>query len=161
MKAYKASYGGFCQSITYEVGKTYSCSKLEICSFGFHACKKMVDVFEYYPYYKNIIIFEVEILGRIIEQGNKLATDKIKIIKIVPSSEYEDFKVDSNNNLIYIKHGKDSETTNSFDQHNRPIHSKTVYSSGLICERWRDYDSVGNLISERQNSGENYKITIE
>lgn len=161
MKAYKASYGGFCQSITYEVGRTYSCSKLKICEYGFHACKKMVDVFECYPYQKNLIIFEVEILGRIIESGNKLVTDKIKIIKIIPSSEHEGFKVDSNNNLIYIRHDKDAETIHEFDKNNRATHSKTVQSNGSIFEMWRDYDSVGNLIGEKHSCGESYKVTIE
>lgn len=161
MKAYKASYGGFCQSITYEVGKTYSCSKLKICEVGFHACKKFTDVFFFYPYWNNIVIFEVEILGNIIEEENKLVTDKIKIIRIVPKEEYESCKFDSNGNLISIQHNEYVKTTHEYDQFNRPIHSKSIHSKGTTYEKWREYDSVGNLIGERHSSGESYKVTIE
>ena len=59
-KGYKASYGGKCVSLTYEVGKEYFFDgEIEICHTGFHFCEKLRDVFHYYEVSEDLIIFEV------------------------------------------------------------------------------------------------------
>ena len=60
MRGYKASYKGKCLTLTYEVGKTYSIDKLELCKYGFHFCKKMKDVIKYYHYNNDFVLFEVD-----------------------------------------------------------------------------------------------------
>ena len=62
MKAYKAMcHDMTCRGFKYETGKTYEMSvdDIEICRKGFHACQKMVDVYEHYPIASRV--FEVEI----------------------------------------------------------------------------------------------------
>jgi len=48
MKAYKASYDEKCETLTYEVDKTYTFNgQLQLCSKGFHFCKELKDVFNH------------------------------------------------------------------------------------------------------------------
>lgn len=109
------AYKGFdkdlkCRGFQYEIGKTYSMEdKPEVCSRGFHCCKRLSDVFSYYspwtfipdPYCSgpfstmlpNGATIEsdnrfcvVEVLGNISMENDfstnsvKYATNKIKIL---------------------------------------------------------------------------------
>jgi len=74
MKGYKASYNGKCIYLTYEVGKIYTFNgELEICERGFHFCKELKDVFDYYQNREenDLIIFEIEALGEVVNEDNK------------------------------------------------------------------------------------------
>ena len=90
MIGYKASYNGRCINITYEVGKTYTYNgKLEMCNSGFHFCKEPKDALQHYDIDNpGFQLFKIEALGKVINKGNKSVTDKIKILEIVPESEY-------------------------------------------------------------------------
>ena len=87
MKAYKIFNNDWtCNNFQFEIGKTYTHDGgIELCSSGFHACKKLQDCFKYYdcaPWNK---IAEVELIGEILgKDGNKQVTNKIKIIREVP-----------------------------------------------------------------------------
>jgi YD repeat-containing protein len=175
MKGYKASDNGKCSKLQYEVGKTYSISKIKICEYGFHFCEKMEHVLEYYPYNKNFVLFEIEALGKTIIEGNKFVTGKINIVRIVPKEEYT-FEVplmeyDERNNCVHVKHSNGYEEWNEYDKRNNCIHER--YSSGrefwkkydkknnLIhykdsfgYEKWNEYDERGNLIHEKYSNGD-------
>ena len=156
MKAYKASYKGKCRELTYEVGKTFSIDKFELCKHGFHFCENMNDVIKYYPYNNDFVLFEVEALGQIITEGNKSVTNKLKIIRIVPKEEYT-FELplheyDQNNNLIHYKDPNGNEEWKEFDQNNNLIHYK--YSNGY--EYWNEYDQNNNLIHCKDSYGIEY-----
>ena len=107
MIGYKASYSGKCGSLTYEIGKTYTFNgKLEMCQQGLHFCKNPKDVLNYYdidnPEFQ---LLKVEVLGDVVDDDDKSATDKIKILEIIPKSEYKeliDSEYDKNGNLIKI-----------------------------------------------------------
>jgi len=107
MIGYKASYSGKCGSLTYEIGKTYTFNgKLEMCQQGLHFCKNPKDVLNYYdidnPEFQ---LFRIKVLGGVIDAGDKSVTDKIKILEIIPKSEYTDLldrEYDKNGNLIDI-----------------------------------------------------------
>ena len=60
---------------------------MEICNRGYHFCKTIKDCFEYYPKAKETRFCEVEPLGKIVEEGNKFATDKIKIVRELTEKE--------------------------------------------------------------------------
>ena len=141
MKAYKASYNGKCQSLTYKVGKTYTFKgKLEICSTGFHFCNDFDSLLQYYPMKKELKIFEIEILGKVISEGNKSVTDKLKVIREIPLSEFKE-------GLKFSK----------YDKKNNVIHSK--YSSGY--EYWNEYDKNNNRIYSKDSNGYEWSIEIE
>lgn len=84
MKAYKVFNSDWtCKGYQYEVGKTYTIDqKPELCSIGFHACKKVINCFSYYSFDPKNKIAEVELLGEIVgKDEDKQATNKIKIVR--------------------------------------------------------------------------------
>ena len=149
MKAYKASYNGVCRGFKYEVGKTYETDNIEICYRGFHACRKMMDTLNYYPYNIEFVLFEVELLGEVIERGDKLVTNKIKIVRIVPPEEYLNFKGDDRGNLLYIKYVDKHEYWYEYDINNNCIYSR---NSGGV-EWWKKFDQRNKCIHYKESNG--------
>jgi len=82
--AYKGFHANMrCMAFQYKVGQTYTQSRSpSVCSHGFHACRKLEDVFGYYGFWANRFA-EVKILGEVDEEGDKLATNKIEIVKML------------------------------------------------------------------------------
>lgn len=103
MIGYKATYGGKCKNITYKFRKTYTFNgNLVMCQQGFHFCKELEHVFDYYELTEESIkVYKIEVLGKVINRENKAVTDKFRLIKKVDISEW--VKYDKNNNLIYSK----------------------------------------------------------
>ena len=141
MIAYKATYNYKCLNQTYVLGKTYTSDKLKICHYGIHYCNKMEDTLKYYDLNEKFILLEVEIMGDVETGEDKSVTNKLKVLRVVPSDEYTDsmkskfptFEYDSSGNMI-------SMTT--------PI-GKNTY----------EYDSSGNRISETNSYG--HKCTFD
>jgi len=158
MKAFKASFNGRCETLTYEVGKTYTFNgPLKLCKRGFHCCKNLKDVFKYYDLNRDdLVIFEVEVLGKIIEAEDKLVTDKLKIVRVLNKNEYNQFlsikKFDKNNNCIYYKNSNGQEFWKEFNQNNNLIH----YKNNMDYEEWYEYDQNNNLIHYRNSNGSEY-----
>ena len=149
MKAYKASYNGVCRDFKYEVGQTYEITNIKICKRGFHACYKMVDTLNYYDYNEDFVLFEVELLGNIIEENNKVVTDKIKIVRVVPLEEYNGFKVDTRGNLLYYKDSGGYELWKEYDERNNRIH----YKSSNRFEEWKEYNLNNKCIYRKDSTG--------
>ena len=146
MKAYKGTNNNKCLTLTYEVGKTYTFEgELKMCSQGFHFCKEMKDVFGYYGYNNNnFVMLEIEVLGKTIDdEYDKSVTNKLKVLRVVPSEEYED--------LV-----KDSESLYEYDEFGNEVHFKD--SSGY--EEWKEYDKSGNVIHYKDSNGFEYRIII-
>jgi YD repeat-containing protein len=162
MKGYKATKNMKCLDLTYEVGKTYTIDKLKICSHGFHFCQEMKDVINYYTPTEDFVLLEVEALGKIETKGNKSATDKLKVIRVVPKEEYtfdvSQYEYDSFGNMI-------KQTTPSsgyvyqyeYDSFGNMI--KRTNPSGYVYQY--EYDSFGNMIKQTTPSGFTWNITIE
>ena len=148
MKAYKASYNGVCRDFKYEVGMTYETDEIIICRRGFHACLNMANTLLYYKYNKYFVLFEVELLGKIIKDNDKVVTDKIKIVRVVPPEEYVDFKVDDKGNIIY-ENSCGIEYWNEYDLNKNCIYQKT--SDGYEC--WNEFDERNNCIHYKDSDG--------
>jgi hypothetical protein len=91
-KGYKIFGPDFtCRGFQYVVGKTYE-TELDpvVCSRGFHFCRRAIDCFNYYPFDTANKVAEIIALGAIAEEGNKCATDKIKIVREIPWAELLD-----------------------------------------------------------------------
>jgi hypothetical protein len=88
--AYKATNkDGTCMGKKYKVGRTYTLKgKLQLCKNGLHACRIMGDVFVYYDVSSPVLL--VEILGDVLEDGNKLCTNKLKVIRKLSKDEIEE-----------------------------------------------------------------------
>jgi len=86
-KAYKAFNADMtCRNFQYEEGKTYELKDdPKLCIYGFHACLKLTDVFNYYAgkLGKGIVVYEVELEGVNYEKGgdSKVVAKKITIGK--------------------------------------------------------------------------------
>ena len=162
MKGYKASNNGKCRDLAYEVGKTYTFNgEIKACSTGFHYCKKIDDVLEYYDYDRNTtVIFEIKDLGESVNECNKTVTNKMKIVRIVDPSEYNSLftrhQFDSNNNIIKIENSSGDWEKKEHDFNNNQI--KYENSDG-DWEKW-EYDSNNNVIA-KETKNKKWTITIE
>jgi hypothetical protein len=99
MEQKKIGYKGFdkdlkCINFQYEVGKTYAIEKkdLKICSKGFHFCWELENVNGYYSFPleqkpDSNRYCEVEILGDVIDGGDKSVTDILRIIRELTPQE--------------------------------------------------------------------------
>ena len=74
--------------------KQYTCPgefkedvKPMICSAGMHFCTDLKDCFEYYQNNPNNHCAEVIALGKVVQDGNKCATNHIQIIREIPWDE--------------------------------------------------------------------------
>ena len=79
-------YKGFdadmtCRGFQYEVGQTYEHDgNIGLCEAGFHFCRNMTDVFEYYPG-KGCRYAVVEALGKVVDGEDKSVTNRLRIIR--------------------------------------------------------------------------------
>ena len=90
MKGYKGFNKDMtCRGFQYEVGKEYEHKgSIKLCDRGFHFCKKIGDVQNFYDITgENYILCEIEATGRVIEGDDKCVTDKIKIIREISKDE--------------------------------------------------------------------------
>ena len=83
MKGYKATdKDGKCRSQLFEVGQTYEVKgELKLCSNGYHFCAELLNVYNYYAKEGITRIFEIEALGNVVSEGDKSATDKLRIVR--------------------------------------------------------------------------------
>jgi hypothetical protein len=69
----------------YKLGETFTIdASPSLCTRGFHACKNPLNCL---TYVFCIDLYEVHILGTAVSDGEKIATNKIKIVRQVPYEE--------------------------------------------------------------------------
>ena len=105
MKGYKGFNKDLtCRDFKYEIGKTYEMEEEPIvCERGFHFCKELKDVLDYYELYRDNTFCEIEAYGDIITDDNeKYCTNKIKIIRELSVNEILDI-VGIEDKEIFIK----------------------------------------------------------
>lgn len=80
--AYKGFDENFCcRDFQYEVGKEYHITgNLEICKNGFHACKDLINTFNYYPM-GNSRFAIVKLWGEVLYENDKMCASDIEIVK--------------------------------------------------------------------------------
>ena len=90
IKGYKAFNKDLtCREFQYEIGKEFEYKgKIELCRSGFHFCKRIVDIQNYYNLKdESTRLCEIEAVGQVIEGNDKCVTDKIKIIREISKDE--------------------------------------------------------------------------
>jgi hypothetical protein len=143
--AYKATYNMKCIDMTYEVGKTYTMEEDPIlCMQGFHFCINPKDILYFYDYKKDFKLLEIEVLGKIAKTSDKAATNKFRVIRVVPRKETEKLlkiktKWDKNDNLIYMLDRWRDKKYWEYDDQNREIY----HTDGYAKYKYR-YDEYGN-----------------
>ena len=90
MKAYKVFNSDWtCRGFQYEVGKTYTHEgKVELCSAGFQACKKVSDCFSDYSFNPANKVAEVELSGVVL--GEDQAKQCSSVITIMREVSWEE-----------------------------------------------------------------------
>jgi YD repeat-containing protein len=103
MKAYKASYNGTCLTLKYEVGRTYTFNgKIKMCDQGFHFCRNPKDILRWYDYGEDFVLFEIDVMGKVVDKPYKSLTNKFKILRVVNPEEYPELlgiEIDENYRL--------------------------------------------------------------
>jgi hypothetical protein len=165
----KKGYKGFykengklmCRDTSYEVGKTYATNRVEVCDWGIHYCKKLIDVLGYYTYKDNLVICEVEDIGdQSVTTDKKTATNKLKIVrevKALKSKIKSRYKFDKNNNLIYEKDSAGNEWFWKYDKNNNKIYKKNSAGDEWF---WK-YDKNNNKIYKKNSAGDEWYLVEE
>ena len=82
-----------CRDMQFEVGKTYDTGAnppLKICSSDvFHFCESINAVHEYYRVDTDNRFCEVEVLGDIVQEDNKIGSNKIRIVREIIGQELD------------------------------------------------------------------------
>ena len=132
-----------CKGFQFKIGKTYktklfgTAEPLMLCKKGaFHFCKNIQQVHTYYECNSTNRYCEIEPLGRIIESDDKMASDKIKIVREIVGDELNTLlgKINGNAGLFntgdfnagYRNRGNFN-TGNSNTGHRNTGHSNTGY----------------------------------
>ena len=103
MKGYKAlnmdmssTYG----DISYEIGKKYTITgELTMCENGFHFCKCLEDIENYYEIVRSKI-FEVEADGEIIDEGTKFCAESIMLMRELSKEEIHQYFMDNREHIL-------------------------------------------------------------
>ena len=147
IKAFKAFDKNMqCRGFQYEEGQVYEMDGEPIlCEHGFHFCKDLVLTLAYYPAedINDNFYAEVEIIGDVVYEeptNHKGATNKIKILRIIPCEEVSGM-VDGNSN----SGNSNSGYSNSGDSNSGNRNSGNRNSG---------YSNSGNRNSGNRNSGD-------
>ena len=101
LKSMRSNYG----DMTYELNKEYEIEgKLIMCENGYHFCKELINVFNYYPLDSRV--FEIDTLdGEIIKKDDidKYCTNKIKLVREISREEINKYIEDNLDKFIYNK----------------------------------------------------------
>jgi hypothetical protein len=98
VKGFKAMKADMtCLGFKFAVGKTYKTDSVSMCSAGFHFCENPFDVYNYYEKSSDTVICEVEASGEIQKEGDKSATNTLKIIKKLSEKELLDLWIKRTN----------------------------------------------------------------
>ena len=110
VKGYKCFNKDFtCNNFQFKLGKKFKHDgEIELCKSGFHFCKQIRDVFNYYGFDKNNHVCEIEASGTILSDGDKSVCSEIKIIKELSWSEVLELSNLGKNNIGYGNSGNDN-----------------------------------------------------
>ena len=139
----------------YEIGKEYKYEgEIKLCVSGFHACEKLSDCFNYYPFNESTRIAEVDILGDVLydTDNSKLVTNYIKIIKELTWEEVLKLANSGDRNSGYRNSGNGNSGDRNSGYRNSGHWNSGHWNSG---DRNSGHNNSGNRNSGDNNSGDN------
>ena len=169
VKGYKAFNKDLtCRDFQYEIGKEFEHKgKIGLCESGFHFCKKIADIQNYYNLKdENTRLCEIEAIGQVDEGNDKCVTNKIKIIREISKEEMYILGNEGKGNTGLGNTGNwntgDSNTgyRNTGDR-NTGDWNKTNRSSGVFCNQEPKlimFNKETNMTWEEWKNSEAYDI---
>ena len=134
-----------CREFRYEIGKTYKHNgEVELCRSGFHFCRKLKDVHNFYNL-KTSRICEIEAEGKIDDDGVKSVCSRMRIVREISREEI----------LSIINIGeKNTGMLNSGDLNSGDLNSGDLNSGNRNSGNLNSGDlNSGNRNSGNRNSG--------
>ena len=149
-----------CRGFLYEIGKTYKHSgEVELCRSGFHFCRKLKDVYQFYNL-KTSRICEIVADGKIIDDDKKSVCSRMRIVREVSREEiWSIINIGEKNTGLFNSGDLNSGSLNSGD-----LNSGSLNSGSLNSGNYNSGDNnSGNFCSCNYSSGVfmSKKITYE
>jgi len=134
-----------CRGFQYEIGKTYKYNgEVELCSSGFHFCRKLKDVHQFYNL-KTSRICEIVADGKIIDDDKKSVCSRMRIVREVSREEiWSIINIGEKNTGLFNSGDLNSGSLNSGDLNSGDNNSGSLNSGSL---------NSGDLNSGSLNSG--------
>ena len=145
-----------CRGMQFEVGKIYetgaSDDELECCTDTvIHFCESLRDVHEYYRADGTNRFCEVEPLGKVVKEDDKLGTNKIRIVREIVGDELNNLKGLINGNTGLFNSGD----CNSGNRNSGDCNSGNCNSGDYNSGHWNSGSrNSGNYNSGHWNSGD-------
>jgi hypothetical protein len=166
---YKAFQKGLkCRDFQYEFGKDfYYKDEIELCKSGFHFCKSLGDVYNYYTFGTDIVVCEIESERDVIDQEDKekSVTNHLRIIRMLNPKEASNNNGINNTGHSNTGHNNtgdrntgDRNTGHSNTGHNNTGHSNTGHNNTGHSNTgdWNTGDgNTGHSNTGHRNTGHN------
>ena len=152
-----------CRGMQFEVGKIYeigaSDDELECCTDTvIHFCESLRDVHEYYNANGNNRFCEVEPLGKVVKEDNKLGTNKIRIVREIVGDELNNLKGLINGNTGLFNSGdcnsgsRNSGDCNSGSCNSGDWNSGDCNSGDCNSGRWNSCNRSTGLFNTKERT---------
>lgn len=123
-----------CRGFQYEVGKTYTLDgQLRVCRSGFHYCEKVTDCFNYYNFDPDNRVAEIEALGEVVTDGDKSATNVIRIVRELSWTEMLELANSGKGNTGLSNAGHRNAGHNNAGHRNAGDFNSCNWSTGTFC----------------------------
>ncbi len=139
-----------CRGFQYEIGKTYKHNgEVELCRSGFHFCRKLKDVYQFYNL-KTSRICEIVADGKIIDDDKKSVCSRMRIVREVSREEILSIINIGEKNTGMLNSGDlNSGRLNSGDLNSGDFCS-CDYSSGIFMTKKITYEAFNKQLTKEE-----------
>ena len=154
-----------CRGFQYEIGKTYKHNgEVELCSSGFHFCRKLKDVHNFYNL-KTSRICEIVADGKIIDDDKKSVCSRMRIVREVSREEiWSIINIGEKNTGLFNSGDLNSGSLNSGDlnsgnrnsgnrnsgDNNSGNFCSCNYSSGVFMSKKITYEAFNKQLTKEE-----------
>lgn len=167
MRGYKGMESDMtCRGFQYEIGKEYHTDgKIKLCKKGFHFCKNLKYVFDFYEKNERNRFFEVE--GNVVESdGVKYVADELHIVRELTAEEvnkcyYNDFRGEG----YYGNYNGNGYGSGGYEDIDCGCGYGTIYGDGYgfgsFCDDSYNYYYYGDRNGNGRGSGSNNRYKYD
>ena len=144
-----------CRGFQYEIGKTYKHNdEVELCSSGFHFCRKLKDVHNFYNL-KTSRICEIVADGKIIDDDKKSVCSRMRIVREVSREEiWSIINIGEKNTGLFNSGSLNSGNYNSGNYNSGDNNSGNFcscnYSSGVFMSKKITYEAFNKQLTKEE-----------